>query len=240
MGGPLISALITVVNGESFLREAIDSTLNQTFQDFKLIIVDDGSTDNTALIIDSYQNPIIRKITFPCNMGRVFALNVGVSVARGNFIALMDADDVNAPDRFARQISILEKNSDIMVCGSNLKFIDNYGVYLGEQNLPLTPNEIKWQSIFWCPIGNPSVMMRREIFSKWGFKYNDFFQPKITTFGLELCKSIKLPMLVKHWFIIAFMQEVHLLSCQNYKININYRLSGNKSEHIRELIFRRD
>jgi len=121
MDGPLISALITVFNCESFIREAIDSTLSQTIQNFELIIVNDGSIDNTASIINSYQNHKIRQITLPLNMGRVIALNIGTSIARGKFIALLDADDVNAPDRFARQISVLENNPEIVALGSNLK-----------------------------------------------------------------------------------------------------------------------
>lgn len=107
---PLVSVVMSVYNGEQYLREAIDSILSQTFTDFEFIIINDGSTDDTLKIIKSYKDPRIVVISRK-NKGLVASLNEGIKRARGKYIARQDADDISAPLRFAMQVPYLEKGA---------------------------------------------------------------------------------------------------------------------------------
>jgi glycosyltransferase involved in cell wall biosynthesis len=109
---PRVSVIMSVYNGERFLSEAVDSILNQTFGDFELIIINDGSTDGTPDILQRYRDPRMVVVEQE-NRGLPAALNSGISMARGQFIARMDADDVSLPGRLERQLEVFEKESQI-------------------------------------------------------------------------------------------------------------------------------
>src|SRR5262245_36364704 len=100
---PLVSVLMPVFNGERYLRESTQSVLNQDWRDFEFIIIDDGSKDQTAAIIDSFDDPRIVRVTFAENRGVIAALNHGLEVSRGKFIARHDADDIALPQRLKQQ-----------------------------------------------------------------------------------------------------------------------------------------
>ncbi|WP_164857315.1 glycosyltransferase family 2 protein [Sphingomonas crocodyli] len=118
LDAPKISCLIPVYNGETFLAEAIDSILSQSFRDFELIIVNDGSTDGTAAILEKYagRDDRVKILTQP-NGGIVAALNAGLSVCRGQYVARMDADDIAQPDRFEFQASYLDTHPGCVLVG---------------------------------------------------------------------------------------------------------------------------
>ena len=117
---PLVSVIMPVYNGEKYLAEAIDSALAQTFMDFELLIVDDGSQDDSAEIIRAYleRDNRIRFIKLERNAGQGPALNAGLAVARGRFITTMDCDDVSLPQRLERQVSYLRANPCIGAVGA--------------------------------------------------------------------------------------------------------------------------
>lgn len=115
---PLISVIITTFNVEKYIKEAIDSVLQQTIQDFELVIVDDGSSDHTINVIESILDTRIRLIKNSVNKGRVKSLNLAFQEAKGKYITIVDGDDVNVLNRFEKQLSVLENNSEIKVCGS--------------------------------------------------------------------------------------------------------------------------
>ncbi len=170
---PKVSVVMCVWNGEKYLRECIDSILNQSFQDFEFIIVNDGSTDGTAEILQTYavQDPRVRILENPQNMGIGFSRNKGNAAARGDFIAIMDADDWSDPSRFVKQVNFLDENPEIYILGSS--YVKQN---LGESKSRLfqksdLPNLVRWELVFSCAIGNPSVMMRRKLFSEEGFSY---------------------------------------------------------------------
>ncbi|MGC8880316.1 MAG: glycosyltransferase family 2 protein, partial [Anaerolineae bacterium] len=94
---PAISVIMAVYNGARYLREAVDSILNQTFTDFEFIIVDDGSTDETPAVLDEYNDPRIVRLRNAHNLGLTKSLNRGLHVARGRYIARQDADDLSYP-----------------------------------------------------------------------------------------------------------------------------------------------
>ncbi len=120
---PQVSVLMSVFNGERYLPEAINSILAQTFRDFELIVVDDGSTDSTADILREYAqgDSRLRLLRHEVNQGQAAALNWALGDARGSFIATMDADDISAPHRLERQVEFLRSHPDIGAVGTNRK-----------------------------------------------------------------------------------------------------------------------
>ncbi len=127
MTNPKITVLMSVHKGEKYLREAVDSILNQTFKDFEFLIINDGSTDRTAEILQSYHNSRIRIINNEKNMGLTKSLNKGLRLAKGEYIARMDADDISYPNRLEVQYEYMEKNPDVGIVGSWNDVIDNVG-----------------------------------------------------------------------------------------------------------------
>jgi len=115
---PLVSVLLPVFNGESLIRGAIDSILAQTFRDFELIVVDDGSTDGTAAVLSEYRDPRVILLRHERNRGLIAALNTGLAVARGDYVARHDADDLSVPERLQLQSDFLNANEDVSVVSS--------------------------------------------------------------------------------------------------------------------------
>ena len=126
---PMISVIMSVYNGEKYLRTAVDSILGQTFTNFEFIIIEDNSSDNTLQILEKYQirDPRIKIIKKEKNTGIagfIENLNIGLNQAKGKYIARMDADDISQLDRFEKQINFLEKNPKIFIVGSFVQFIN--------------------------------------------------------------------------------------------------------------------
>jgi glycosyltransferase involved in cell wall biosynthesis len=167
----LISVIMSVYNGENYLREAVDSILAQTFTCFEFIIIDDGSTDGTANILREYQDERIILLVNNQNNGLSFSLNRGIDEARGKYIARMDSDDISSPDRFKIQVQFLDENPSIDVVGSWGEIIDRNSHLTGEiWKYPSSSMVLRWVTFFYDPIMHPSVMMRRRIFDL-GNKY---------------------------------------------------------------------
>lgn len=116
-GFPLVSVVLPVYNVGSYIKEAIDSILNQTIQDFEILIIDDCSSDDTLSIVRSFNDDRIIIVTKEQNKGLVDSLNIGFKMARGKYISRMDGDDINVLSRFEEQIGILENNPGIKACG---------------------------------------------------------------------------------------------------------------------------
>jgi hypothetical protein len=161
--GPTVSVVLPVHNGEPYLAEAIDSILGQTFGDFELIAVDDASTDNSRRRLDDAAARDSRVcVVDGADRGLVGALNLGLSLARGEFIARMDADDISQPDRFARQVSFLRENPDIAVVGSAITLIDAGGAVVREISYPSAPADVdRFLMEVGSALAHPAVMARR-------------------------------------------------------------------------------
>lgn len=171
MSTPAISVVMPVYNGEKYLREAIDSILNQTFSDFEFIILNDGSTDKTEDIILSYSDPRIVYVKNSENIQIVNTLNKGVSLAKGKYIARMDADDISHPDRFEIQYNFMENNLGVALCGTLFEqFNEDFSLKI--KNIPLSYEEIKVAMMFGCPVAHPTVMIRKSIFSHYKYDQN--------------------------------------------------------------------
>lgn len=154
-----ISIIMPAYNGEAYIRQAIDSLLRQTFKDFELLILDDGSTDRTLDIILDYKDARIQIIHFENNKGIVSVLNEGIKRAKGKYIARMDADDISDAARLERQFQYMEMNADCVVCGSSFTILGTDRVV----KLPGDDKEIKLKMLSITPFCHPSVFIRREV-----------------------------------------------------------------------------
>jgi glycosyltransferase involved in cell wall biosynthesis len=160
-GAPRVSVVMAVYNGAAYLKPAIDSVLAQTFPDFELIVVNDGSTDASRDIVLAAGDRRIRLLDNPRNLGLTPSLNRGLEAARGEFIARLDADDVATPDRLARQVAFLDRNPDIALVGSFYRLIDPRGRVIRGGKWPRHHNHLRWSLLFYCPFNHSAVTWRR-------------------------------------------------------------------------------
>ena len=121
---PLVTVLLPVYNRES-VTKTIDSILGQTFTNFELIVVDNSSTDHTANMVAAYADKRISLVINEKNGGQIFSLNRGLSIARGKYIARIDADDIAFPTRLEKQVAFLENHPDFGLCGSWVQYIND-------------------------------------------------------------------------------------------------------------------
>jgi glycosyltransferase involved in cell wall biosynthesis len=162
---PRVSIILPAYNARHFLAEALSSSLAQSFGDFECIVIDDGSTDRTPRLIENFarQDPRIKPIRIQ-HGGIVPALNAGLEVAAGQFIARMDADDICLPGRLERQVRYLEENADCVAVGSSVLLIDPYGADLNEVHPAVEHEQIEadlLRASGWAMF-HPSVMMRAD------------------------------------------------------------------------------
>ena len=166
---PLVSVVMPVFNGEPFLREAINSILNQTFTNFEFLIINDGSTDKTKKIIESYSDSRICLINQK-NIGLIKTLNKGIKLSRGAYIARMDADDISEINRLEIQFQLMERELDIAVCGS---WVRTFGTNNSIWQYPTHHDEICCRQLFSCAMAHPSTMIRRSTLMESNFNYNE-------------------------------------------------------------------
>jgi len=160
---PLVTVLLPVRNGAAHLRAALESILAQTLTDFELLVIDDGSTDGTPEILRAVADPRLRVVTHPQNLGLVPTLNEGLELARGEFVARQDHDDLSSPDRLARQVAHLRENPDCVLVGSQ-------AWQIGEDDRPALPlfrplsaESIRWYLCFDNAFIHSAVMFRRAV-----------------------------------------------------------------------------
>lgn len=161
---PTVSVIMPVYNGERYLHQALESILTQTFTDFEFIIIDDGSTDNTWDILTEFARQDTRVVLHrnPKNLHLIRTLNKGLTLARGEYIARQDADDISLPERLAAQVSYLQHHPEVGLLGTAYYRLYDQG-QLSLRQPPITDTEIRWKLLFgniWC---HPSMMFRRRI-----------------------------------------------------------------------------
>jgi glycosyltransferase involved in cell wall biosynthesis len=173
---PVVTVLLAVYNGDRYLRPAVDSILAQTFTNFELLVIDDGSTDRTLQILRTYEQADrrVRIVTRP-NRGLTNTLNEGLGLARGKYLARMDADDLCLPERFAKQVAFLDAHPDCVLLGSRVLVIDSEGMPIREMASETGHDEIDAAHLGrgW-PVVHPAVMMRLDALKKIG-GYRDEF-----------------------------------------------------------------
>lgn len=163
---PEITVLMPVYNAARFLPTAMDSILQQSFSDLEFLIIDDGSTDNSAAIIQSYTDNRIRFIRNEINLGVKATLNKGIELATADLIARMDADDISLPDRLLKQYSFMQEHPECCLLGSRTATISEEGELRWEDK---PESEFTYYNLtFFCAIYHPSVMYRKSIIKEAG------------------------------------------------------------------------
>lgn len=165
---PRVSVLMSVYNGARYLREAVDSILGQSFGDFEFIIVDDGSSDETPAILDSYADPRIVRLHNETNIGLTRSLNKGLAAARGEYVARQDADDISLPERLAKQVAYLDTHPQIALVGSAYREVYEDGRPERPVSVPLAPVEIRQQLLYQHCFCHGAVLMRRAALAQVG------------------------------------------------------------------------
>jgi hypothetical protein len=163
-----VTVLMPVHNGERYLRDAMDSILGQTFTDFEFLIVNDGSTDGTRAILESYRDPRVRVLQQASRMGVTEALNAGLSQAKGRYIARMDGDDISLPGRLEKQVQYMEAHPDCGVLGCAVQIIDPQGKPLYRVEYCGGHHYLRWYLLFQNPFAHPATMIRREVLNRLG------------------------------------------------------------------------
>ena len=163
---PKVSVIMAVYNTkEEWLREAIESILNQTFKNFELIIIDDGSTNNAKDVVASYSDERIRYI-YQENQGAAGSRNNGIKQARGEYIAIMDSDDISVPKRLEKEVIFLENNTDYSIVGSNAEIINKNRFIIVDREPKLLDCVKK------CPFIHSTVMYKRKLFLDLSYTYD--------------------------------------------------------------------
>ena len=168
----LVSVIMPVLNAESYLKEAVDSILNQTYQNLELLVIDDKSTDSTMDILAEYVKLDNRvKIFRNFGSGISAALNLGIDMAGGEYIARMDADDISLANRIAVQVGYMENHVDIGICSTQIRLLQEDGSLHDMQKYPEEDDRIRLDLMNYCAIAHPTVMFRsRVIKDRW--RYN--------------------------------------------------------------------
>ena len=163
---PAVSVIIPTYNRASFLKEAIASVRSQTFRDYELLVIDDGSTDRTSALLEEYGDSII--VIKQDNRGVSAARNTGLAHSRANLIALLDSDDLWLSDKLEYQVSFMKNHPELMICQTNETWFRN-GQHLKQLSKHLKRSgDLFAQSLELCAISPSAVMMRRALFEQVG------------------------------------------------------------------------
>ena len=165
-----ISVLMPVRDGERFVGEAVDSVLAQTFADFELIVVDDASTDGTPAVLRTVTDARVSVVRNETPRGIAGSLNRGLDLARGRFVARSDADDVNLPERFARQLAFLGAHPRVALCGTWIRMFSEG--WQRDRRMETDPARMRCALLMYNVLSHPTAMWRREVFERHGLRYD--------------------------------------------------------------------
>lgn len=229
-----ISVIMTVYDKEQFLSEALDSILNQSYSDFELIIVVEcGANDSIQTAVCEYKSrdERVRLIYNKERLGLAESLNVGILSACGEYIARMDDDDISYPERFVKQVKLLDDNPDIGICGTFQKTIRPDS----EDDLicAFSPDDLKAEMLFGCQLTHTSVMFRRELFLSRGWHYDGSKMAEDFALWSEIINQTKMAnvpeVLVAHRYGFGNISEkkgqrLYLENVETIKNNISRNL----------------
>jgi glycosyltransferase involved in cell wall biosynthesis len=167
---PKVSVIIPAYQSALFLPQSINSVLDQSFKDFELIVVDDGSTDNTRQVLSHYSEFI--QVYFQENQGPSSARNRGIQLSQGEYLAFLDADDIALPERLSTQVRFLDENPDVGIVGSCARLTDIADHDLGIMSVPTSNIDIRWTSLLLNPFIQSTLMVRRNLLINFQLAYN--------------------------------------------------------------------
>lgn len=173
MNSPTVSVILAVYNGSAYIQQAIESILTQTFADFELILIDDGSTDDTLERIQAYADPRIRLLKNIQNIGLTKSLNKGIKVSRGQYLARQDADDYSLPTRLEKQVAYLENNPNVGLVGCGSRWLDGNDNFIRDWQPPAEPKVIMPIILSTIPFLHGTFMFRCDCLSDINGGYNE-------------------------------------------------------------------
>lgn len=223
---PRVSVVMSVFNGEPYLREAVDSIANQTFADFEFIIVDDGSTDGTADILKSYDDPRIQVIDQE-NRGLTASLNQAAGLANGRLIARMDADDISEPTRLEKQVMFMKANRDVGLVGTWYFEIDGQNRKRAEKEFPVADYDLRKTMIRYNPFCHGSVMFRKALFDKVGGYDESFKKAQDYDLWFKMVSRAKLANIPEYLFQRRYTNDNISIADENAQIS--YALAARKN-----------
>lgn len=190
-----VSVIMPAYNSEKYIGEAIESVFGQTFKDWELIVINDGSKDKTAEVVNKYSDERIRFINNDINHGFLYGLNYGISIANGEYIARLDDDDVAYSDRFEKQVKYLDEHPDIVLVGGQHDTLTEETVIKEDWASINSPEELKFTLLFQNPIGHSSFMSRKSIYDDFDIIYDTFIQTPDYHLLLDISRIGKIALL---------------------------------------------
>ncbi len=166
----LVTVFIPLYNCEQYINKCLDSVINQTYKNLDILVIDDGSTDNSYEIVRQVKDERVRILRNEENRGIPYTRNRGLEEAKGEYIVLVDSDDYSLPDRIKKQVEYMEKNKDVVALGTN--FIVSTPFISRKIRVNKSPLELKIGLLFECQLANPTVILRKETLKKYNIKYN--------------------------------------------------------------------
>jgi glycosyltransferase involved in cell wall biosynthesis len=216
---PLVSIVIPVHNGEGYIKEAIDSCLNQTYENKEIIVVDDKSEDSTLDILREYEERI-RVIPVEKQNGLGNVINIGIRASNGEYVARMDADDVMYPTRLKRQLEYMQGHSACVAVGGQIDIIDQDGNITGHRKYAIEDQHIKRNMFMFQPFAHPAVTLRRSA---------------VDTVGLYPENMWKVED-VKFFFLLSQVGEFHNIkdTVLKYRMTFNTQSQSNMLDHFKK------
>lgn len=213
---PLVTVFMAAFNGEAYIEKAVQSVLDQSFTDFELLIINDGSTDRTPDIVHKFTDPRIRFIHNDSNRGLTFTRNRGIEEAKGQYIAILDCDDLAMPDRLKVQTGFLNSNPEIAMCGGQAITIDESGEQTGNLNVIAGDKDISPELVFHNIFINSTLMIKRSAMVEAG-GYRDYSPAE--DYDLSYRISIHHPVANLNEVLVAYRLHGNNISkVQNEKI----------------------
>lgn len=233
---PKVSVLMSVYNGEKYLRQSIESILNQIYHDFEFIIINDGSTDKSLEIINSYSDSRIRLVNQK-NCGLTISLNKAIQLSRGQYLARMDADDISLQERLKHQVDFLDSYPNYGLVGVSFLIIDHQSSIINAAPLLLDDCELRRQLLFEDPLAHGGVMIRKTDLSRVGppFYRNEAGSAE----DYDLWSRLAQVTLMSNLSQILYMYRInpHGVSAQNWAKQRHYKnLISRRNQHNLKLV----
>lgn len=185
-----VTVVMPVHNREMFIEEAIESILNQTFEDFELLVLDDFSTDRTVEVVKNIKDDRIRLVELPLKSNIPILRNAGISMAKGEYIAFMDSDDISTPQRLEKEVDFLDSHPDYGVVSGNYQFFGDYDKFY---EMPKTNDRIVNHLLFRSTIANGASMFRRSLITDMGVTFrSEYFACEDYAFWVDLIGKTKM------------------------------------------------
>ena len=228
---PEISVVMPVYNAKAYVAEAVQSVLRQTYRNLELVVIDDGSTDDSLGIVQQFDDRRIAIAKNSQNIGLVATLTKGLALSRGNFIARMDADDISEPERLAKQLHFLRGHPKVDIVGGAIHFFGSIRRPYTHV-FPTDHEDIRVAMLFYCPLAHPALMFRRSLVDRNLLSYSDDFRHAedyhLWSQLLQSVRAANIRDLVLHY-------RLHTTQVSSEHVSPQYRVS----KKVRELLLDR-